>query len=240
MVDFEFSPLPHGDWLLITGAMVNSLNKYKPFRLVGKPIFLPKTGKLTMYHPRHHKGIVQFAERCFAVKKPEVLTLVKGHLNDAINYGGQHPTLSTPRMVKYLHSDNKKPVVVFWNGNTDRELVNRLKLPNITKFLDMTTVENRKNSSYELVLKDMSEGKRVIFTTFIGVVNKPNGGTLNLRECHSLVCQAVHNDITYCHDPVTDVIYTRCIFNYILGKMKPSKLYAYCSNKPVRMRKNCI
>lgn len=145
----------------------------------------------------------------------EVLT--KGHLADAVSYGRQNPTLTTPHIVRYSHSDNKKPVV-FWNGNTDMKSINRLKLPHIFKFLDMTTKENKEDRSYKSVLNDMSVGKRVIFTTYIGVVDKPNGGTLNLPECHSFVYQVVHNDVTYCHDLVTDVIYTRCKFNYLLKK----------------------
>lgn len=48
------------------------------------------------------------------------------------------------------------------------ELINRFKLPNITQFLDITTVGSRGDRSYELVLKKMSESKCVIFTTNIG------------------------------------------------------------------------
>lgn len=123
--------------------MVNSLNKYKPLRLKRKPMFLPKSGKLAIYHPRYYRDIVRFAERCFTARKPEVLTFIKGHLNEAINNGKQKSTLTSPYMAKILHANNKKPVVVFWNGNTDMEHVNRLKLPNITKFLDIITVENK-------------------------------------------------------------------------------------------------
>lgn len=126
-----------------------------------KPMFLMKSGKLTMFYSKYHKNIIKFAERCFAVKKPKVLTLIKGHLFDAVDYGGQYPILTTPQMVRYLHADNKRSVVVFWNGITDIEIVNRLKLPNIMKFLDTTPVENKRDNRYELVLKDISKDKQV-------------------------------------------------------------------------------
>lgn len=74
----------------------------------------------------------------------------------------------------------------------------------------MTTVGNKKYSSDELELKNICEGKCVIFTIFIGVFDKPKGGTFNLRECHSLLCQTVHNDVTYSYDPRTDMIFTIC------------------------------
>lgn len=72
----------------------------------------------------------------------------------------------------------------------------------------MTTVGNKRDSGDELELKDICEGKCVIFTTFIGVFHKPKGGTLNSREYHWLLCQTVHNDVTYSYDPRTDMIFT--------------------------------
>lgn len=78
---------------------------------------------------------------------------------------GQYQILITLHMVEYLRLSNEKPVVVFLNGSTDMKHLNTLKLHyNITILLDMKTKENRRNRIYELVLKDMNEGKRVIFT----------------------------------------------------------------------------
>lgn len=94
----------------------------------------------------------------------------KKHLGNAVNYWRQCQTQTTSRMVKYLHSDNKKLVVSFLNV----KFINRLKLPNITKFFVMTTVENGRDNSYEMVLKDKdgAEGKRIIYTTYRGITNK--------------------------------------------------------------------
>lgn len=164
---------------------------------MGTPLFRLKSGKLTIYHPKYHKGIVMFSEKCIAVKKLDVLIFIKGPLGEVVHSGGQYPSLIIPCMVKYIYSNNKKPVGVYWNSSTNMKQINRLKLPYIKKYLDMTTVENKGNNSYELVLKDMSEGKRVIFTAFIGVFHKPKRETLNLREYHSLVCQTVHNDVLF-------------------------------------------
>lgn len=68
------------------------------------------------------------------------------------------------------------------------ELINRLKLPNITTFPDRATVETKGDGSYdELALKDMGEG--VIFTTFIAVFTEPKGGIKFTRV--SLACVLV-------------------------------------------------
>lgn len=63
--------------------------------------------------------------------------------------------------------------------------------------------------------KRHERGQASKFTIYIGIFNKPKGETLNLHKCHSLVCLTVHDDITYCHDSIKEVIYTRCIFNHI-------------------------
>lgn len=75
------------------------------------------------------------------------------------------------------------------------EYINRLKLPRIIKFADITTVGKRA-SSYKFVLKGICVGKRIMFTTYIRVfINQKE--TLNLHECHYLVCQSVHNDMSW-------------------------------------------
>lgn len=112
-----------------------------------------------------------------------------------------------------------------------------MKITDIRKYLDMTTVWHRHDDNYVLTLKDMSKDNRILFSTPIGVFHKPRDGTLNLFECHSMIYKTNHNDITNCHDPITDAIYARCRFNYIIKKMKQSKLYAPCSDIPIRERK---
>lgn len=62
------------------------------------------------------------------------------------------------------------------------ELVNRLKSSNTIKFLGIRTAEKNGDSSYELVLKDMNEGKPILFATFIGVFHKSKGGNIKFTR----------------------------------------------------------
>lgn len=41
-------------------------------------------------------------------------------------------------MMKYLYA-NKMPCVVFWNGDTDKTILDRLRLTHVRKYLDITT-----------------------------------------------------------------------------------------------------
>lgn len=52
------------------------------------------------------------------------------------------------------------------------KFINRFKLVNVIKCLDIKTVGKRA-SSYEFMLKGMNVGKRIMFTTYINVfINK--------------------------------------------------------------------
>lgn len=70
----------------------------------------------------------------------------------------------------------------------------------------------------------MRDKEKIYYTENIGYVEK-RGRMLNLGETHSIICKNKHNDITHLHDPITDVILTKCIFNYIINKITPPKLY---------------
>ncbi|KAF0703502.1 Uncharacterized protein FWK35_00034980, partial [Aphis craccivora] len=86
----------------------NSLDKYKLVTLEGKPIVLTMTNKLKMLQN-------------WEVKKLK---------------GGT--TLSTTYINQYLHTDNRIPDIVFWNGTTDKEILQKLvlnrKMLNITSY----------------------------------------------------------------------------------------------------------
>ena len=47
---------------------------------------------------------------------------------------------------------------------------------------------------------------------------------LNLMETHDAICNLKHK-ITHRHEPVTDVIIAKCIFNNIIKKMGLIQLY---------------
>lgn len=58
----------------------------------------------------------------------------------------------------------------------------------------------------------MSKDNRIIFLVHIGKFNKPNGGILNLYECHFIVCTTNHNNIICVHDVLQDIY---LIINYL-------------------------
>lgn len=61
---------------------------------------------------------------------------------------------------------------------------------------------------------------------------------LKLEETHKIICTAPHNNITNnnAYDSITDVIWTKCLYNYTISQLKPKKLYTYV----VKKKKKCI
>lgn len=170
-MDFEFSPLPRGDWVLLTDSMVNSLEKYEPVRLVGQPIILPSRGKPYLYHSKHHEKVIGFTKHVFTVKrnKPELLTLIEIHLTDSQRFleASGVPTLTTVHIEKYLNSNGQSPVVVLWNGITDKEMINRLTIQGVKKYLNIITKWDKHYYAYELILEDLSKNKNIIYNTLL-------------------------------------------------------------------------
>jgi hypothetical protein len=90
-------------------------------------------------------------------------------------------------------------------GNIDKEILKKLGLLNMEKYLNITIIENCNYSTYENVFKDMNKDSRLIFSVHIGKFKKPRS-TLILHECHFMVCRTNHNYITYAnHHQISNV-----------------------------------
>lgn len=222
-MDFEFTMVNKVDLLVVAGAISSSLDKYRPIKLRGRPLVLTTQNKLKMFNRRDKRKIVSEVRRIHK-KRPEVVRAFMEQFEESLIT--KESNLSTIYINRYLNTDDRTPIVVFWNGNTDRTIIDRLKLPNIRTMLNITTYSEENDNNFCLKLENLGTGREIIFNTEIGYQQK-KGRMLNLKETHDLICKEKHT-ITYCHDPVTDVILTKCIFKYIVKTMKPSKLYNIC------------
>jgi hypothetical protein len=224
VIDFQFAMVNKKDILLVSGAICNNLNKHTPIKLEGRPIILTEEGKLQIFHTRNYEGLLKHLKMIFR-KKPDVLTPLLGQLHQSVVVGGNR-NLGTTFLNHYIFSDrNRKPVVVFWNGDMDRKILKKLRINNIKRMLNITKYSDNNDNYFSLKLIDMNNNK-LLYSRDIGYKIK-NGRMLNLKEAHDLVCIKRH-EISHCHDPVTDVDLTRCIFNIIVSDIKPIKLYKIC------------
>jgi len=177
-----------------------------------------------MLQHREIKQVMRSIGRIFR-NKPEFLTPLLGQLETSLKLEGA-TTLSTVYLNQYLHTDGRKPIIVFWNGTTDKIIINQLRI-NMEKMLNITSYSDNNDNYFHLKLFDITGStNKLIYSNKIGHHQK-NGRMLNLMETHDLICRIDHN-VTHCHDPIADVILTKCMFNYIIKDMGPIQLYKIC------------
>lgn len=177
-----------------------------------------------MLQHREIKQVMRSVGRIFRNKPGKLIPLL-GQLESSLKLEGA-TTLSTIYLNQYLHTDGRTPIIVFFNGTTDKNIITRLQL-NVKKMLDITSYSDNDDNYFNLKLLDVTGStKKLIYSTKIGYYQK-NGRMLNLMETHDLICK-INHDITHSHDPVADVIITKCLFNYIIRDMGPIQLYKLC------------
>lgn len=79
----------------------------------------------------------------------------------------------------------------------------------------------KSKQNFFLRLTDYETGE-ILIENEIGYFNK-QGRSLKLSEAHNGTCIEVNN-VTHPHDPRTDVIYTKCLFNNIFRTFKKNQL----------------
>lgn len=222
IVDFEFSLLSRSKIVLISGAMSNSWRD-SVLKLEGRPLILfndNRTREITDYEVRK---TIKEIRRVFRYK-PDRLYPVMAQLFDSLYT--DRCTLTAAVINEYMWRDRKKPIIVLWSGNTDKKILDRLNVSGQI-ILNMIAYDTWQNYEFDLELINMNN-EELIFSTYIGAYQK-NGRQLSLTETHSMVCTQRH-DITYAHDPCTDVILTKCIFNFIVRRFMFKNLINYLRN----------
>lgn len=196
--------------MLVSGAFVNRNGAPQEVEKVqGRPIVLRKNGTIKSATDSEINKIHTFLDKTFR-NKPQILETTKDEINQGLN--SMVPNLSRKNIESLLGGD--EPIIVFWGGETDREILCRLKLGERRCFnLRAQRLEKRTNEFY-LKLMDMDTGN-VIKRVSLGDAVK-GGDQLNLAEAHSLLCSNDHG-VNRMHDPKNDVIVTQCIFNFLLN-----------------------
>ncbi|KAF0746054.1 Envelope fusion protein [Aphis craccivora] len=116
-----------------------------------------------------------YKEQCFTEDEKKT-----NNQRDSIN--AKNSNLNIKCIQKYLEK-------IFWNGSTDKEIMERLGLGNY----------------------HMLEINRIV-PEEIGHVKK-KGRLLNLTETHNQIICNKNHVIAYAHDPCTDVTVTKCLFD---------------------------
>ncbi|KAL5246184.1 hypothetical protein ACI65C_013592 [Semiaphis heraclei] len=106
-----------------------------------------------MLQRREIKQVTRSIGRIYR-NKPELSIPLLGQLKDSLNLKGE-ATLTTVYLNQYLHSDGRIPIIVFWNGTTDKNIINKLNL-NIKKLLNITAYSDNNDNHFNLKLMELT------------------------------------------------------------------------------------
>jgi len=216
-MDFEFSMVNRNGMVLISGAISNSLDRYTIRTLEGRPLYLPaheevrpmKNEELQMAQKEIYRIL-----RCKTEIRDACLDRLDKCLRTSVN------SLNATYIKNYILKDNKINVIVVWNCSSNKNILKKL---GITEFplLNITCNDKNLDKNFTIQLEKV-ENKQLIFEVDIGTFNK-NGRLLNLEETHEIICNKKHK-IIHAHNPRINVIYIKCIFDYVIRRFKYENL----------------
>lgn len=165
------------------------------------------------------------ARRIFK-NKQEILVPLLAQIHASI-YSTRND-LTKETITNYISKGQRIPVLVFFNGDADKTIINRLGITQC-KLLNIIGYDTNNDHMFDLQLFDF-HNKKLIFSMSTKYFKK-KGRLTNLTETHDLICSTKHDDVTYAHDPMTDVIYTKCIFDKLVKKFGIENIIKYLDSK---------
>ncbi|CAH1720140.1 unnamed protein product [Aphis gossypii] len=199
VMDFEFTNLGRDNLILISGALMGRHSPGLVTKLEGRALLLKENRAVT---PKEWKDMVHHLVRIFK-DKPKTLYPVLAQI-----YDSDHSTETNLTKKQILNLIKNYDVIVLWEGSTDIKILDALGVPHIA--LSMRGWDVDSNGKFYLQLL---YGKTIIVSHYIGDITK-NGRALCLTEAHGLTCGGDHGCIE-AHNPVTDVIWSGCLFRYL-------------------------
>ena len=198
--------------LLVSGAMSTSNPNSPIIKIEGSMLHLDTlTGSVEPATGTQIREAVLKTTRIFK-DQPTKLYPVLGQVYDSQTT--TNPNLNIETIKEYINKDDWDNIVVVYQGSSDIHILRQLGITN--HILDLRVYDVNQDGIFYIQL--LNE-KCVIAECSIDHVNK-NGRLLNLREAHDLICDQQH-DVTDAHNPCTDVIWTKCLFKYLMYALIP-------------------
>lgn len=218
-MDFEFISYRRQDLVLISGAMSEADPDGNVTKLQGIPLVLSPLGNIRLMDESVRLETIRFLDKILKDKgKDNVYLAFLKELDNSYNCSPSASNLTQKTIRNYVgrKGPHSHVIIVLWNGSSDLNILNRLGVKE--RAYNMTAIKINSRSNYFILKMVDMHTKKVLVMVEIGKLVKL-GTNLNLVEAHGIVCKQEHS-VSYAHDPVTDVVFTRCLFNYLLNAQK--------------------
>lgn len=219
-MDFEFINF-QGNMVLISGAMSKYQIESRIYKLQGRPLVLSRRGQVFPFNMKKQQLLIDHVKRVFR-QKLDKLTPLLNELYLSLATSRSRSTLYPEYIDSYLNRSGQRPILVLWNGFTDSQILDRLNIY-VPITLNLTAYDDYNNCHFYLKLINFTNNE-LICSRHIGRVAK-NGRMLSLEETHTSINCNIEHDADAVHDPAVDVLYTKCIFNYLLRLEGYSRIF---------------
>jgi len=169
-MDFQFSPVDRYCKVLISGAISNSLDRFKTTKLEGRPLYLP----------RAHEEVRPMSDQEMRRIKNACLAQFTISLKTSKN------TLNINFIQNYIKKDNKKSVIVLFSGSSDIDILFKLGIDQYP-ILNILCYDTTNTRRFYLQLENLRT-RKFIHEIELGNYNK-QGRLLNLVETQNLICK---------------------------------------------------
>jgi len=161
IMDFEFSMINRTCMVVISGAILNSLDRFKVRKLEGclddEQIRSMKGHELQIT-----KKEINRIFRCKEILRDVCLDKLNKSLSSKIN------NLNPAYIDNYIRRGNKTSVLVLWNGHSHKTILKRLVIDNYP-IINITCYDKTFNQNFTIILEKL-HSKEIIFETDIGHV----------------------------------------------------------------------
>lgn len=191
--------------------MVNSQGTIKDVvKFQGTPLKL-KAGDSNVYQVDSNDiyKMKKLINTIFANKPTQKKTALR-EINESLRIGN-NGNLKREVIDEELGWDDS--IVVTWGGTNDLKILEKLDIGK-RRVYDITANDLNKKGEFNFEIRD-TEKNKIILQDRIGTLDF-KGRSLNLTDAHDHLCWEDH-DCTEMHDPITDVMYTKCIFNRLMN-----------------------
>lgn len=172
IMDFEFSMVNRTSMVVISGAMSNSLDRFKIRKLEGRALILPLHEEARPMGVKELQVAVREIKRVVRVKtdlRDACLDQLKQSLNKTKN------NLTKGYVDSYIRRGYKENVIVVWNGHSDKNILKRLDLDHYP-ILNIICYDKCFNKNFYIQFEKL-DNRKIIYEVDIGTYNKVRKAT---------------------------------------------------------------
>jgi len=132
--------------VLVSGAMSNSLDRFRTIKLEGNPLLLTKDHIIRTMSEKDVIRAIKEICRIFKNKEEYLVPILK-QMQGSIS--AKNGNLTVQCIERYLRWQSEPVLPNFWNGSTDKEIAERLGLGRY-KMLELTSYDVLNNKVFYL------------------------------------------------------------------------------------------